>query len=611
MEANRRIHIFIKRKLPLHLRRTRNIFFVSFSVCTLIGLLCIAAWLYWIGSRLSAHTCIAAAAMVSLSIGIWRYGGGVPWASAVYQTTLMSLILFNASITGGVMSPVMTWLAIIPLLPLFTASRTWALISMATSFASVVGLYTLQAHGWLPQEATTFALQSAEDLVNNADTASWQSMSFAAGMFSLMLFAQMVLVQTYDTANAHHLRRLRHTNHRLENLSTNLRIANAHKDQFLAMVSHEMRTPLNAVMGYLGLLAEDTRVPSAVTEYVHGARNSASHLLTVINDLLDFSQIQQGKLVLTPQAVNLRQMLSTTHQTLAHRAQRQGLTYPLTLDDNLPAWGWIDPHRLTQIIINLLGNALKFTPQGEVRMHVSYQADPDTPKHGTLSISVQDTGLGIPDEAREAIFQPFVQLKASDQQQKSGNALRGNGLGLAITRSLVKSHKGVLEVESCVGQGSTFRVHLPIEEVAPPVMAPHCEHVTHDAALNLLVVDDHITNRLVASAAIMRGLPNAHIDQACNGEEALEKMRTQRYDVVLMDLVMPDISGTDVIRRIRADQTHPHPNVPVIALTANVAEDAVTECLSLGFKEVLPKPFDRDVLIQTILSHALPEHTTA
>ena len=436
-------------------------------------------------------------------------------------------------------------------------------------------------------------------------------MSFAAGMFSLMLFAQMVLVQTYDTANAHNLRRLRQSNQRLENLSTNLRIANAHKDQFLAMVSHEMRTPLNAVMGYLGLLAEDQRVPPPIAEYVHGARNSASHLLTVINDLLDFSQIQQGKLVLSHQAVKLRDMLTATHQTLAHRAQRQNLDYPILLDDNIPQWGLIDPHRLTQIIINLLGNALKFTQHGEVRMHVSYQADAEMPKHGVLCIAVHDTGPGIPPESLEAIFQPFIQLKATDQQQKSGNALRGNGLGLAITRSLVKSHKGSLEVDSIEGQGSTFWVKLPIEETNAPVPTPVNQPITHDAEIQLLIVDDHITNRLVASAAILRSLPNAIIEQACNGTEALEKMRAHRYDVVLMDLIMPDLSGTEVVQRVRADSNHPHPDVPVIALTANVAEDAVKECLALGFKEVLPKPFNRDVLVQTILTYALPQHAPA
>ena len=603
MNANRRIHIFIKRRLPTHLRRTRNIFFISFSISALTGLLCIAAWLYWMGNTLSAHSALIGAGMVAVSMAVWRLGGGVTWGGLLYQITLMGVVLFNAIITGGVTSPVLTWLAIIPLLPLFTASRMWAIGSMAASLICVIGLYAAQSHGMLPTPETQFALQSVGDGTHGDN--SWQSMSFAAGMFALMLFAQMVLVQTYDTANEQHLRRLRQSNKRLETLSNTLKLANAHKDQFLAMVSHEMRTPLNAVMGYLGLLSSDGHLPQTAEQYVQGARNSAAHLVTVINDLLDFSQIQQGKLVLTPQAVNLRDTLTSTHQTLAPRAIQQSLAYPLELDESLPAWAMIDPHRLAQVIINLLGNALKFTSKGYVKMHVRYEPDATQAKHGTLAISVEDTGSGIAADSLESIFKPFVQLKASDNDIKVGNALHGNGLGLAITRSLIQSHKGSISVTSTIGVGSTFTVKLPIIEVAPPANRGNTTAVTHPAALDLLVVDDHLTNRLVASATIMRSLPNAIIDHAVNGNEALEKMRRHRYDLVLMDLIMPDLSGTDVVRMIRNDANNPYRDVPVIALTANVGDESVKACLALGFREVLPKPFDREVLVQAIMAHAL------
>lgn len=606
MNANRRLHLFIKRRLPSHLRRTRSIFFVSFTTCALVGLLAISAWLYCLGNDQNGASALIAALLVAISICIWRYGGSLLWGGLLYQITLMGVILYNAALTGGVTSPAMTWLAIIPLLPLFTAPRKWAIGSMCASLLSVIVLYWIQSHGWLP----TFTGELSPPVTGSellSINPSSQSMSFGAGMFSLMLLAQIILVQTYDTANEHHLRRLRQTNKRLETLSNNLTIANAHKDQFLAMVSHEMRTPLNAVMGYLGLLASDTQLHQAASQYVQGASNSASHLLTVINDLLDFSQIQQGKLVLSPQAVNLRDMLTSTHQTLSPRANDQGLAYALELDPSLPTWAFIDPHRLTQIIINLLGNALKFTTHGQVIMRVGFDAETDNPKHGQLNICVEDTGPGIAPESLDDIFKPFVQLKISDNNLKTGNALHGNGLGLAITRSLVQSHKGSINVSSCVGTGSTFTVALPIEEIAPPASPRAALDVTHPAALDLLVVDDHLTNRVVVSAALKRNLPNATIDHAANGMEAFEKMRRHRYDLVLMDLLMPDISGTEVVRRIQNDATHPHKDVPVIALTANVGEEAVNECMSLGFRDVLPKPFDREVLINAILTHALTQ----
>lgn len=600
MNLNRRIHVFIKRRLPRHLRRTRNIFFVSFTTCAFVGLLCISAWLSWMDQHVSATSALLTAGVVALSVLVWRTTGSTLYGGFVYQPALMGLILFNAAITGGVTSPVLTWLGIIPLLPLFTGARFWAMVWMGLSFLSVIVLYALQIHGYMPMDSMTS--------LNAAGDPSWQNMAFGAVMFSLMLFAQIVLVQTYDTAYEQQLRRLRQGNHRLEVLSRNLQLAHAHKDQFLAMVSHEMRTPLNAVMGYLGLLISDKQLPNTSVQYAQGASDSAAHLVTVINDLLDFSQIQQGKLVLSLQAVNLRDLLTSTHQTLSPRAKEQGLGYTVTLDPSLPEWAMVDPHRLTQIMLNLLGNALKFTTAGHVQLHASFEAT--AAQHGILSLSVQDTGRGIPASSLNDIFKPFVQLQASDNHLRQGNALHGNGLGLAITRSLVQSHKGTLSVTSQEGHGSTFTVKLPIDVAAAPVTRRNADITTHPAAVDLLVVDDHATNRLVASATIMRGLPNARVDHAVNGTEALEKMRRHRYDLVLMDLIMPDLSGIEVVQRIRQEAPPPLCDVPVVALTANLAEDAVKECLNLGFKEVLPKPFTREALLQAIVQHALSAAAT-
>ncbi|WP_158235890.1 ATP-binding protein [Limnohabitans sp. B9-3] len=607
MNVHRHIHIFIKRQLAYHLRQSRNVYFVWFLMSSMVSLLGLMPWLYWLGNIASASSCAAAVACMLVAMLVWRHGGGLKWGCLIYQVTLMALVLFNAAITGGVASPVLTWLTIIPLLPLFMGFRVGSLLAMVASMVSVIALYILQSRGWLPQLDTQFALQSLSDSTPLADNA-WQPLSFGAGMFILMLLAQLALVQIYDTANEQHLRRLRQTNARLENLSTNLKVASAHKDQFLAMVSHEMRTPLNAVMGYLGLLSSDAQLPEPAGQYVKGAHNSAAHLVTVINDLLDFSQIQQGKLVLNLQPVNLRDMLTSTHQTLSPRADQLGVTYPLDIDANVPQWALVDAHRLAQIILNLLGNALKFTSRGQVRMHIGFETTPDNLKLGQLILRVEDTGTGMPESALENIFKPFVQLKISDNDLKAGNALHGNGLGLAITRSLVQSHKGSISVESALGVGSAFTVKLPIDVAEPPMARrPIDPSSANPIELDILVVDDHVTNRLVATASIKRGLPNALIDHAINGNDALTKMREHRYDLVLMDLIMPDISGTEVVRRIRDDADHPYRDVPVIALTANVAEDAVKECLALGFREVLPKPFDRYILVQAILTHAQPQ----
>ena len=306
LNVNRRIHIIIKRRLPSHLRATPNIFFFSFSASAMLGIIPISMWFSLMGNHIGAWSTLLAACLIATSMLLWRANVPLIWCVSLYQFTLLGVVLFNAAITGGVISPALVWLAIVPLMPLFTASRKWATAWMGVSFLSVLTLYYLQSRGlWVSTN-----IMSLPGTTTPGDS-SIENMIFGTTMFSMMLLTQIILVQTYDTANEHHLRRLERTNKRLQALSRNLIVANTHKDSFLAMVSHEMRTPLNAVMGYLGLLSTDAHVTESSQAYVQGARNSASHLVTVINDLLDFSQIQQGKLILSKQAINLRDLLTT------------------------------------------------------------------------------------------------------------------------------------------------------------------------------------------------------------------------------------------------------------------------------------------------------------
>jgi CheY-like chemotaxis protein len=337
---------------------------------------------------------------------------------------------------------------------------------------------------------------------------------------------------------------------------------------------------------------------------LQGAQNSAAHLLTVINDLLDFSQIQQGKLVFNPQVVDLHLMLTEAHQILAPRAFEKGLQYNLRIDVGVPKWVRIDPHRCTQIMLNLIGNALKYTTQGHVSIRVRYETNDAFDDRGLLCLQVEDTGMGIPTEFYKKIFEPFVQLDWQSHLEED-NALRGNGLGLSITQSLVQNLGGNLCVRSEVGVGSIFEVCLPLQTtVAPQIRRQMRVDETHLEVVDVLLVDDHAVNRLVASATIKQGLPNVRIDEARNGTEAIEKMKSHLYDVVLMDLIMPDYSGVDVVRIIRAECQTPYSEVKVVALTANVGQEAVQACQEVGIDVMLSKPFDREVLIRTILSYA-------
>jgi len=586
-DFKRGLYSGIRNKLPPNLRSIEDFYFLSFSVSAVFFLVLLSPLLAYTGQSRPAWSSVLCALLIVGCIVLWRWGIAIPWVQIIYQATLMWGILFNAYHSGGITSPMMVWMGIVPILPLFTVSRKWSYAWLIISFTSVIIIYSAQAQGLVPL----------------SEGKTPQELSLSAIMIGLLCITQIILVMTYDSANAKNIRHIKRKNETLKKLSQDLQLANVHKDLFLATVSHEMRTPLNAIMGYLGLLSSTDELPTLATSYVQGAHNSAAHLLTVINDLLDFSQIQQGKLIFTPQTVNLHKVLNETYQTLAPKAAEQALDYKLEIDKSLPLWVKIDPHRFAQILLNLLGNALKFTESGSIRTNVRFEPAYSNIEIGMLIFKIQDTGIGIPIEFIQKIFEPFVQLEVQTAFS-SDNSLRGNGLGLSITQSLIKTLGGTITVQSQIGRGSTFEVHLPLQVAkVPQVNSQKSISQTHQDQIFLLVVDDHATNRLVVSATIKRSIPNARIDEARNGTEAIQKMKENHYDLVLMDLIMPDHSGIEVVRIIRSECTPPLSQVAVVALTANLADDAAKECLEIGILELLPKPFDREVLIRTILKH--------
>lgn len=577
----------IRSKLPIHLRSIEDFYFLSFSLSAIFWLLVLCPFFAASGQDRASWSALVMALLISFSLCLWRLGLSIPWTQCIFQATLMWGIIYNAFYSGGITSPVMVWMGIVPILPLFTVSRRWSYTWLIISFTSVVLIYWAHLQNLIALEQS----KTPNELVLNAS------------MIGLLCITQVMLVMTYDSANSQNLLNFKRKNEKLKTLSQDLQLANIHKDRFLATVSHEMRTPLNAIMGYIDLLSTTNDMPPLASRYVQNAQNSAAHLLTVINDLLDYSQIHQGKLVFTPQTVNLHQVLKDTHQTLAPKAAEQALSYELDIAANLPIWVRIDPHRFAQIFLNLLGSALKFTKQGAVITHIRFDPHPTGTGSGQLILQVQDTGIGIPSESIAHVFEPFVQL-STHEKIDNDNSLRGNGLGLSITRNLVKALGGSIAISSKVGIGSTFTVQLPVQiQDAPTEKKLTPVHEVHQEKIYLLLVDDHATNRLVASATIKRALPNARIDEARNGAEAIEKMKANQYDLVLMDIIMPDYSGIEVTRIIRSECPPPLCDVAVVALTANVAEDTLHACHNVGIQELLPKPFDREILIRTILQH--------
>jgi signal transduction histidine kinase/CheY-like chemotaxis protein len=583
----RKIYTGLLKKMPRHRRTVEDFYFVYFCISAIFWLLLISPILDYVGLSRPAWSSLACATVLACLLFLWNLDFSRVWLQIIFQFNILWVILYNAYYTGGITSPLMVWIAIVPILPLFTISRRGGYISLFISFMCVVGVYVFQMIGMIP-----FSPNVTE-----------QDLSLNALMNGLLCLTLLMLVVTYDSIHAKHIRIIERKNAALKNLSTSLQMVDKHKNKFLATVSHEMRTPLNAMMGYLGLLRTSDNLPSNLSNFVDGAQSASSHLLTVINDLLDFSQIQKGKLSLTLQEIDLHQVLKCTHKTLEPKAESHDLNYELIIDTNVPQWVKTDPHRLSQIMLNLLGNALKFTNEGRVITHVTYESNPHILENGFLILQVQDTGVGIPRSFFKDIFEPFSQLPV---QFHNENSLRGNGLGLSITKTLVTSMGGQISLDSQEGVGSVFEVRLPIHIVsAPSDSQPEKINMKNLDHIYLLLVDDHATNRLVATATIKQDIPNARIDQARNGTEAIAKMKANKYDLVLMDMIMPDYSGIEVTRIIRSECVSPLSDVKIVALTANVEDALAQECAEVNINEILRKPFERPMLIRTIIKHAV------
>jgi signal transduction histidine kinase/CheY-like chemotaxis protein len=362
------------------------------------------------------------------------------------------------------------------------------------------------------------------------------------------------------------------------------------KDQFLANMSHEIRTPMNAVLGFTNLLQQQP-MNSKSKEYVTAIHSAGENLLDIINDILDISKIESGMMRLEPISFSLRGMLHSL-QTMFHpKASEKQLDLSVHIDDNVPDILYGDAMRLTQVLVNLTNNAIKFTTEGSVSIKVTQLGAME--QSVRLLFSVSDTGIGIAPDKLSAIFDRFNQAEA-DTTRKYG----GTGLGLTIVKQLVELQHGAMIVESEPGKGSSFKVELPytLGEMLPEDnYSPEYLNLSHQSDIKILVVEDNKMNQDLLRHLL--GNHQIHYQLANNGQEAINVLSKAHFDLVLMDIQMPEMDGYTAAKKIR---TELHSNIPIIAMTAHAMAGEREKCLQAGMNEYLAKPIREEELYRMI-----------
>ena len=364
------------------------------------------------------------------------------------------------------------------------------------------------------------------------------------------------------------------------------------KSEFLATMSHEIRTPMNGVLGMLRLMA-DGPLNEGQQQQVRVMRSSSEILLGILNDILDYSRVESGEIEVDNAVFDLHELVEDIVVLMQGRAREKDLALDLTIDEGVPAAVTGDRQKLSQVLLNLLGNGIKFTDRGSVTLALSSGPDPDN-----VCLSVEDTGPGIAEPDVAHLFEPFYQAASSRRRGQQ----TGTGLGLAISKRLVTAMGGLIAVETEPGSGSCFSVTLPLPQseaaAQPPVEAVPLWVTGPDRALSVLIVEDNVVNAMVVEAFVARMGHEPLV--APTAEEGLELLENRTFDLVLMDISLPGIDGIEATQRIRAHTDPAIRSLPVIAMSAHVFDSEVAQHLQSGMDAFIGKPIAPDSLAETI-----------
>lgn len=371
--------------------------------------------------------------------------------------------------------------------------------------------------------------------------------------------------------------------------------AAARRDEFMANISHELRTPMNAIIGLANILGASAAIPPEDKKYLATLKQSADDLMVLINNMLDFSKIENGSIQFEERDFDIEKTVEKVADLMRVQANEKGVDLRVSCRAPLNRFYTGDGFRIQQVLTNLVGNAVKFTHQGSIEINATGQAIQGDRQ--TVLFEVADTGIGIPEDKIDIIFDKFTQADASTTRKYGGS-----GLGLALAKSFVEAMGGSIHAESRVGVGSTFRFVLPLRQSEQVVPLLSCETVLQATKKNVLVVEDYQPNVLVITSLLKRY--GYDFDVAYNGAEAIQRYRDGIYSVILMDVQMDEMDGMESTMRIRnLEKDKGKVRTPIIAMTAHVQESDKNKCLDIGMDDFLPKPFDPDILEKKLAAY--------
>jgi signal transduction histidine kinase/CheY-like chemotaxis protein len=501
---------------------------------------------------------------------------GVSYALITNLAFLVSIVyvVSVAVSTGGINSTTMFWMTVVTLPSILLLSRAVALVWAVVALGVNWGMLAFTQSGVLEP----LALMSDEVM-------AWTVLNKV-----LVVCAAMGVVFLTDYMHRQQTAEIDKSNHSLELTHLALRQAQAHKDEFIASVGHELRTPMNAILGLNGILRSELSARQEDTEVVDHIRRSTEQLLQVVNDILDFSQLQAGLLVLNEERFSLSEAVHDVVARYEDKAAAKSLGLTLEASQIQGLWVKGDRQRLVQILRNLLDNAIKFTLEGHIEVRVKTVGL-------SLLFEVEDSGIGIPADRQQQVFDRFEFADLQTNRQ-----FGGTGLGLSICERLVSLQGGHIGVSSVQGLGTTFWFELTLATTTPPVdgITDAQRADVLNQPIRILLVDDNAVNLMVARLMLEKFFIRAEVTEASGGAQALQCLQTQIFDLVLMDMVMPDVDGLQATQRLRQQFPAPICHVPVLGLTASTNPVDRDQCLAAGMNGVLLKPLDEQQLVTQI-----------